>query len=88
MTNQAIQEKYNLQPISEVLRQDASSSLATAIAAGIQPHNLLWMFSFFGTQGLGTSNYRMILGDETQLEETQLQEAMLDRKRWRRLVNR
>ena len=23
---------------------DASSSLTTAIAAGIQPHNLLWMF--------------------------------------------
>ena len=33
------------------------------------------------------SNYRMILSDETQLEETQLQEEMLDRKRRRRLVN-
>ena len=92
MTNQAIQEKYNLQPISEVLRHRRlvfAGHCYRCRDSAPQPIMDVLFLRYPGTRNKGNrSNYRMILSDETQLEETQLQEAMLDRKRWRRLVNR
>ena len=92
MTNKAIQEKYNIQPISDVLRHrrlNFTGHCYRCRDSAPQPVMDVLFLQYPGTRTRGNrSNYRMILSAETQLEETQLQEAMLDRDRWRRIANR
>ena len=89
-TNAEIFELNNLQPIATTLRRRRLTFVGhcyRCFESAPQPIMDVLFFSLKGTRTRGNrSNYRKLLSEETLLDETSLQNAMLNRDYWRTIT--
>jgi hypothetical protein len=89
-TNAEIFEANNLQPITNILRRRRLTFVGhcyRSFESAPQPIMDVLFFSLRGTRTRGNrSNYRKLLSEETLLDETSLQNAMLNRDYWRTIT--
>ena len=91
-TNAEIFEANNLQPITTTLRRRRltfAGHCYRSFESAPQPIMDVLFFSLRGTRTRGNrSNYRKLLSEETLLDETSLQNPMLNRDYWRTITRK
>jgi len=90
MTNEQMYVKHHITPITKVLqlrRLTFAGHCYRSYQTAPQPISDVLFLQFQGTRKRGNrSNYRKILCLETGFDETQLQNEMLNRDNWRKLI--
>ena len=89
-SNAEVYASNHLQPIATVLRRRRLTFVGhcyRCFDSAPQPIMDVLFFTMKGTRNRGNrSNYRKLLSEETLLDETSLQNAMLDRDYWRTIT--
>ena len=89
-TNTSVYAENHLQPIGSILRRRRltfAGHCYRCFESAPQPIMDVLFFSMRGTRTRGNrSNYRKLLSEETLLDETSLQNAMLNRDYWKTIT--
>ena len=90
ITNEQMYAKHHITPITKILqlrRLTFAGHCYRSYQTAPQPISDVLFLQFQGTRKRGNrSNYRKILCLETGFDETQLQNEMLNRDNWRKLI--